>query len=97
MQIGDLSTLLVGVATTLLVVIGYLGYRLQRRSSIDPVLKPLTSEEWYKEAQNIHKGYSRVIILAKTPGLLVPSERNLTGFRIGYFETIFERLKQGEW
>jgi hypothetical protein len=84
------------VATVLILAVAYLGYRLQRRSTADPVVKPLASaREWYKEAEAVHRKYSRVWILSKTPGLLIPAERDLADFRKDYFSTIQTRLNEG--
>jgi pyrimidine deaminase RibD-like protein len=71
-------------------------FSVDNKFSISENLLNITSaKDYYKESQEIHKQYSRVTVLSKTPGLLLPYERDLTDFRKEYFKTIFERLREG--
>jgi hypothetical protein len=63
----------------------------------EKILKRLvTSKEFYIECEQIHETNSYVSVLSKTPGLIIPSEGNLTDFRKNYFKTIERRLLEGE-
>ena len=55
-----------------------------------------SSRHFYETCETIHKEYSSVSVLSKSPGLLLPTERNLTNFRKKYFKTILNRLSEGE-
>ena len=55
-----------------------------------------SSKYFYETCEAIHKEYSRVSVLSKSPGLLLPTERNLTDFRKRYFKAIHNRLAEGE-
>lgn len=61
------------------------------------VIVALTSSKYfYETCEAIHKEYSIVSVLSKSPGLLLPTERNLTDFRKRYFKAIHNRLAEGE-
>lgn len=93
-------TAIFGVITGILaVIIAWLNYRLHKRRTIEKVLtEPLrTAEMFYEACEQLHKKFSHVKILSKTPGLLLPSEKNAASFRIDYFETIFSKLKKGKY
>jgi hypothetical protein len=82
------------VATILGVCVAYLEYKVHKMDLFkEKIVRPLTcAKEYYIEGEKIHKKFSRVRIIAKTPGLLLASERDLTAFRQKYFQTINLRL-----
>jgi len=86
------------VVASLGVIITWLQYRLGKRKAIDElILQPISSSnEFYTECKKIHENFSDVRVLAKTPGLLLPSERDATDFRKDYFKTINSRLEKGK-
>ena len=55
-----------------------------------------TSTQYVKACTDVHMLHSRVTVLAKTPGLILPTERDLAHERKEYFKKIEERLNQGQ-
>ena len=84
------------MVTILSVAIAYLEYKLHKKEVFEErIVQPLTSaKQFYNESERIHRTFSQVRIVSKTPGLILPSERDLAPFRKEYFQTIYSRLDE---
>jgi hypothetical protein len=77
-------------------VVAYLQYKLRKKEMFEKkIIQPISSsKEFYEESERIHKTFSLIRVVSKTPGLILPSERNLAPFRKEYFQTICSRLNE---
>jgi hypothetical protein len=81
-------SLIVGIAAVVLEA------QREREKKLFVVFK--TSAEYFKAVEDIHSRHSRVLILARTPGLILPSERTMTREREHYWSQVKAKLHSGE-
>ncbi|MGB6463807.1 MAG: hypothetical protein WBF38_06250 [Nitrosotalea sp.] len=68
----------------------------QKRSQEKEVAQSFRNYSNYiKTCSKIHQSYSNVMVLAKTPLLILPSEKNIDNDRKNYFEIIIQQIKKG--
>jgi hypothetical protein len=83
--------------TIISLFIGFLAFSIERKKVMESrVIEPFkTGSKYIKACTDIHRDHSNVFILSKTPGLLLPTERDLCDERKQYFQLINQRLSQG--
>lgn len=80
------------------VIIGIVAVIIEHKKTEEKeIAQPFRNfSNYVKACSKIHESYSRIMILAKTPGLILPSERDLDDDRKKYFEIIRKKLKEGK-
>jgi len=75
------------------VVIGIVAVLIERKREGEKIFETFrTFSDYVKACKEIHQTYSRVMVLAKTPGLILPTERYLDQNRKDYFDYIYQKL-----
>lgn len=78
------------------IIIGVVAVLIEHKRSNEKVFETFrTFPKYVKACKEIHRNHSRVMILAKTPGLILPTERDLHSDRRDYFEIINKKIEEG--